>query len=144
MTEDNNIKANIKEAIRKEEQKRPQMPADLNARIMARVEKEVNTKPKRTVAFWPWIAAACVAALITVYLMPPRDGNTAQPDIAKVASDTTKQQTEMVKEDNPQPFVADNEPRIQAKPKAQKVVATSDDKFIAKAETPIDLKSATL
>jgi len=142
MTEDNNIKANIKEALRKEEQKFPQMPADLNAHLMARVEKEVNTKPKRSIAFWPWIVAACVAALITVYLMPPRVGNTEEPDVAKVAPDTTKKQKEVGKEDNPQPFVASNKSKTQIKSKVQRVVDTPDDKLIAKAEAPVETKPA--
>lgn len=64
----------IREAIHREELLRPPMPTDLNARLMQRVEKEVNAKPqaKRKRIVWPWIAAACVAAMIAVYIAPPQ------------------------------------------------------------------------
>lgn len=62
---------NLRDAIRMDEMERPQMPADLNARLMKRVGEE-STKPQRRRLLWPWIAAACVAAVIAVYLTPPR------------------------------------------------------------------------
>ena len=63
---------NLRDAIRMDEMERPQMPADLNARLMKRVGEE-NAKPQRRRMLWPWIAAACVAAVIAVYLTPPKD-----------------------------------------------------------------------
>ena len=79
---------NIKKAIRNEELSRPPLPKDLNAQLMKRVEKEVNgNKPgirKRIV--WPWIAAACVAAIIVVYLTPPKSPLT--PELAEGQSRT--------------------------------------------------------
>jgi len=63
---------NLRDAIRMDEMERPQMPADLNARLMKRVGEE-SAKPQRRRMLWPWIAAACVAAVIAVYLTPPRD-----------------------------------------------------------------------
>ena len=62
---------NLRDAIRMDEMERPQMPADLNARLMKRMAEE-QAKPQRRRLLWPWIAAACVAAVITVYLTPPR------------------------------------------------------------------------
>ena len=62
---------NLRDAIRMDEMEHPQMPADLNARLMKRVGEE-SDKPQRRRMLWPWIAAACVAAVITVYLTPPR------------------------------------------------------------------------
>ena len=62
---------NLRDAIRMDEMERPQMPADLNARLMKRVGEE-SAKPQRRRLLWPWIAAACVAAVIAVYLTPPR------------------------------------------------------------------------
>ena len=62
---------NLRDAIRMDEMERPQMPADLNARLMKRVGEE-NAKPQRRRMLWPWIAAACVAAVIAVYLTPPK------------------------------------------------------------------------
>ena len=63
---------NLRDAIRMDEMERPQMPADLNARLMKRVGEE-NAKPQRRRMLWPWVAAACVAAVIAVYLTPPKD-----------------------------------------------------------------------
>lgn len=63
---------NLRDAIRMDEMERPQMPADFNARLMKRVGEE-SAKPQRRRLLWPWIAAACVAAVIAVYLTPPKD-----------------------------------------------------------------------
>jgi hypothetical protein len=42
-------------------------------------------KPKpRLMRFWPWVAAACVAALLVVFLGPPREDTVSKPQIAKV------------------------------------------------------------
>ena len=62
---------NLRDAIRMDEMERPQMPADLNARLMKRVGEE-SAKPQRRRLLWPWIAAACVATVIAVYLTPPK------------------------------------------------------------------------
>ena len=59
----------LREALRQDEAELPQMPADLNARLMERMANE-QRKPRRIV--WPWIAAACVAAIMVVLLMPPK------------------------------------------------------------------------
>ena len=61
--------ANLRDAIRLDEMDRPQMPADLNARLMQRVAEE-QKKPRRVV-IWPWIAAACVAGVMMIWLKPP-------------------------------------------------------------------------
>ena len=63
---------NLRDAIRMDEMERPQMPVDLNARLMKRMAEE-QAKPQRRRMVWPWIAAACVAAVIAVYLTPPKD-----------------------------------------------------------------------
>ena len=58
---------NLRDAIRLEEEALPPMPADLNARMMQRVEEEMAKKAakrRRTRVLWPMVAAACVAALI--------------------------------------------------------------------------------
>ena len=38
----------------------------------------------RLVKLWPWLAAACVAALLIVFIGPPRDDVPTQPHTAKV------------------------------------------------------------
>lgn len=58
------------EALRQDEAELPQMPADLNARLMKRMaQKKPVAKTRR---LWPWVAAACVAAFIIVNIMPPK------------------------------------------------------------------------
>ena len=61
--------ANLRNALEMDEAERPQMPADLNERLMQRMAKE-QKQPRRI--DWPWIAAACVAGIMVIWLMPPR------------------------------------------------------------------------
>ena len=72
---------NLRDAIRQEEAERPQMPADLNARLMQRVSKEKKQKHTR---LWPWIAAACVAGIMVVFLTSPKDTIEEKTIVAKV------------------------------------------------------------
>ena len=44
---------------------------------------DVESKP-RIVRLWPWVAAACVAALLVVFLSPPNKETITKPQIAKV------------------------------------------------------------
>ena len=60
---------NLRDAIQQEELQLPQMPADLNARLMQRMSAQQSRRQRR---MWPWIAAACVAAILVVYLTPPK------------------------------------------------------------------------
>ena len=60
---------NLREALRQEEAALPQMPADLNDRLMKRLHHD---RRQRHFAVWPWVAAACVAAVVAV-LLPSRE-----------------------------------------------------------------------
>jgi hypothetical protein len=60
---------NLREALRQEEAALPHMPADLNDRLMKRLHQE---KRQRHYRVWPWVAAACVAAVVAV-LLPSRE-----------------------------------------------------------------------
>ena len=60
----------LREALRQDEAELPQMPADLNARLMERMAQQKPVAKKRRL--WPWVAAACVAAFIIVNIMPPK------------------------------------------------------------------------
>ena len=62
--------ANLRDALKVDVAERPQMPADLNERLMQRVAME-KKKPRRII--WPWIAAACVAGVLMIWLTPPKD-----------------------------------------------------------------------
>ena len=95
---------NLRDAIRQDEMERPQMPADLNARLMQRVATKEEKKPRRMV--WPWIAAACVAGVMMIWLTPP-------------------------KTDKPTDVVAENKPVVEQPAIDNK----EDDTTIAKVET---------
>ena len=78
---------NLRDAIRMEEAEGPQMPADLNARLMQRVQHP-SAKEKSKKKCWPWIAAACVAGFMMVYLTPPKDttmGTDTNQEVAEKA-----------------------------------------------------------
>ena len=63
---------NLRDAIRMEEAEGPQMPGDLNARLMQKAQHP-SAKERSKKKWWPWIAAACVAGFMMVYLTPPKD-----------------------------------------------------------------------
>ena len=65
---------NLRDAIWQDETERPQMPADLNERLMQRVAAQKEKKPRRII--WPWIAAACVAGVLMIWLTPPKEAPT--------------------------------------------------------------------
>ena len=62
---------NLREALRQDEAALPQMPADLNDRLMKRLHHE---RRQRHFAVWPWVAAACVVATVAV-LLPSRESS---------------------------------------------------------------------
>jgi hypothetical protein len=99
---------NLRDAIRQEEAERPQMPADLNARLMQRVAQE--KKQKRTRMVWPWIAAACVAGIMVVFLTPPKQKIEEKEIVAKVEK---KEEKKVEKQQESKP-----EAPVKAEPKA--------------------------
>ena len=53
------------------------------------VQHKNDEKPvQHRMKFWPWIAAACVAAFLVVLLAPPRKEAITEPQIAKVEPKT--------------------------------------------------------
>ena len=99
---------NLRDAIRQEEAERPQMPADLTARLMQRVAQE--KKQKRTRMVWPWVAAACVAGIMVVFLTPPKQTIEEKEIVAKVEK---KQEKKVEKQQESKP-----EAPVKAEPKA--------------------------
>ena len=80
---------NLRDALRQQEAELPQMPADLNARVMQRVGGE-QPKQHRTVLRWI-AAAACLLLIIGIgYTLLPKE----QQDEPLVAQKTVKPQTE--------------------------------------------------
>ena len=75
---------NLRDAIRQEEAERPQMPADLNARLMQRVSASSGSAGRNKRSLWPWIAAACVAGIMVVFLTPPKETEGKKKNVAEV------------------------------------------------------------
>ena len=108
--------ANLREALMKGETERPQMPADLNERLMQRMATQKEKKPRRIV--WPWIAAACVAGVMMIWLTPPASPpaplqeargvvaperhEVEEPKTAKVETEATAPMSTPVKSRKPQ------------------------------------------
>ena len=75
---------NLRDAIRQEEAERPQMPADLNARLMQRVSASSGSADRNKRSLWPWFVAACVAGIMVVFLTPPKETEGKKKNVAKV------------------------------------------------------------
>ncbi|WP_288277019.1 hypothetical protein [uncultured Prevotella sp.] len=122
---------NLRDAIRMEEAEGPQMPADLNARLMQRVQHP-SAKEKSKKKCWPWIAAACVAGFMMVYLTPPKD--------TTMGTDTNQEVAVKVepKQAKPQPDVQQEIILPEAPVKeAPKQIAQSTPAKPKKQQTPV-------
>ena len=116
---------NLRDAIWQEETERLPMPADLNERLMQRVAKE-QKKPRRIV--WPWIAAACAAGVLMIWLTPPKDADVVAEQKPKVE----------------QPAKGETPQKAEAKPTAPQVVETPQEEVIAKQKTTVAKRDAAL
>ena len=146
MKENANIKDCLREAIRHEEMARPSMPTDINARIMRRMEQETVRKKgqKRLRKIWPWLAAACVAAFILVYIAPPEKEVTESRSTAEITEAETPKRlsTEMCSTEKRSTESSNKEMIAMAKPekvitvkqKAHKVVTAKRDTISEKKE----------
>ena len=124
---------NLRDAIQEEEKALPQMPADLNARLMQRVESGKSARKRHTI--WPWIAAACVTALIAVYLTPPKAVIPHQDVVAKVEQKAEEPMTDS-QESRRSDFSAaktiEDAPQATAAPVKHKHVASKQSDVIDK------------
>ena len=129
---------NLRDAIRQEEAERPQMPADLNARLMQRVAQEKKQKLTRMV--WPWIAAACVAGIMVVFLTPPKQTIEEKEIVAKVEKKVEKKQES--KPEAPlkvEPKVTPATPaKRQQQPRKPVAPTTAPKQLIAQEVTPVE------
>ena len=85
---------NLRDAIRMEEAEGPQMPADLNARVMQKAQQLPAKEGGKVRKLWPWIAAACVAGFMMVYLTPPKDTTMGTDTNQEVAEKVEPKQAE--------------------------------------------------
>ena len=78
----------IREAISRQARKRPSMPADLNRRVLARMNQPAHTQRHRNI----WIAAACIAAaailILIVWNQKNQEPIRKEPLIAKKQNQT--------------------------------------------------------
>ena len=125
----------LREALRQDEAELPQMPADLNARLMKRMAQQPRKSAIRRL--WPWIAAACVAVFIVVNIMPSKVSPPAP--LAKerkvITPDTQKVEKPMIAEvemEAPQPTVA---PKRAEKTKVRTTIAKRNATLIAQEAT---------
>ena len=98
--------AALRDAIRMEEQELQQMPADLNAMLMGKMAhpqplpvREGSGHPVVR-RLWPWLAAACVAGVMMILLLPKKD--TTEPIVAAQVEQVKKAEKPK-KEVAPQP-----------------------------------------
>ena len=150
---------NLRDAIRMEEAEGPQMPADLNARLMQKAQR-LSVKEKSKKKWWPWIAAACVAGFMMVYLTPPKDttmGTDTNQEVAvKVEPKQAKPQQDVQQEIILPEAPAKETPKqiaqsTPAKPKKQQTPVVEEPQTAQetaptetlKAETPAIAQAAT-
>ena len=123
---------NLRDAIMMDEKERPQMPADLNARLMKRVA--VEEKKARRIVIWPWLAAACVAGVMVIWLTPPKDSTT---DVV-VAENTPKVETPVVNEaDAPNTEITPIKVQNVKAVKAMKRPAVRNEQKLIAQESPV-------
>ena len=132
MTEENinalrQIDANLRDALRMDEAERPQMPADLNERLMQRVANEEKKNPRRII--WPWIAAACVAGVMIVWLTPPKE------EITDVVVAEIKPKVETPAVNKVEPAKVDEAPKEIKAVKAVKRISVRSEKSLLAQET---------
>ena len=147
--------AGLRSALKMDEAERPQMPADLNERLMQRMAQQ---QPKRRRMVWPWIAAACVAGVMMIVLTPPKDTPSValnaenekveveQPINNKVeAPQPEKPATEVKAAEQPAIKVIKAAKKVETKLLAQEVEAKAEVEEVVKApSTPEETKPVTL
>ena len=129
--------ANLRNALEMDEAERPQMPADLNERLMQRMAKE-QKQPRRIV--WPWIAAACVAGIMVIWLMPPKATTT---DV--VAENTVVEQPTNINKVEETPVAKVEENSVaKVETEAPAPIATPVKAKLAKVKTTVVKRDAAL
>ena len=117
---------NLRDALSMDEAERPRIPADLNERLMQRVVNE-QKKPRRII--WPWIAAACVAGVMMVLLMPPKE---QAPTVAQQTPSSALPMKEVVS-----PEVSKVAEPVVAKVETKKVSQRTPTTYAAKPTTQV-------
>lgn len=72
-------------------------------------EYDKQVRPSRTIRLWPWIAVACVAALLVVFLAPPREDAKQMAEVEKTIAPQKEQKDSIKPEPVSQPIQEDNQ-----------------------------------
>lgn len=67
-------------------------------------EYDKQVRPSRTIRLWPWLAAACIAALLVVFLAPPREEAKQAAKVEKTIVPQKEQKDSVTTEPVPQPI----------------------------------------
>ena len=120
---------NLQEAVSRREQKLPPLPADLNERLMQRLEKTEQARPEaKPRRLWIYTASAlAVAASIALVIVfnfgkeqSPQEPLVAQQTVKQVAPQPVSEVSEPVEE--PEDVVAEAQPAQKSVKKQRKVV----------------------
>lgn len=107
----------------------------LKQEVMEKARKE--GKPHRTVKLWPWLAAACVAGFIMMYLMPPKTATEVKPLVAEKVEKPKAVEEKQV-ESTPEPVNVKVETPKRPKVKRPRKVVKE-----APAEEPVEMSEET-
>ena len=120
---------NLKEAVSRREQQLPPMPEGLNEKVMGSLE-EYDCLKKKTPLHrgrgWRWVflAAACVAGFVVIFLAPPKSAE-KQPPLAlekpRVESQKPRVESQEPRVESQEPITESQEPRVES----QKITVTS-------------------
>ena len=123
---------NLRDAIREDEMELPQMPVDLNARLMQRMG--VQPRKSRIRPLWPWLAAACVAAFLIVLVAPPKETATGDPKVTAKVEQPTMTEVQKSEPQAEAPQEADTQETIKVPAKSPRQLPKPSRKAIVVAE----------
>ena len=109
-----------------------------------------RSRKSRIVKLWPWVAAACVAALLIVFLSPPRKDAPTQPQIAKVETGQKQEplpsppKGEGQQKEEPAPTLSRGGSAKSLERPVRQVIKKNVSKIIIKEETAPVTEKATL
>ena len=141
---------NLKEAVSRREQQLPPMPEGLNEKVMGSLE-EYDCLKKKTPLHrgrgWRWVflAAACLAGFVVIFLAPPKSAE-KQPPLAlekprvesqepRVKGQESRVESQESRVESQEPTVNSRRPKAKSqRPKAQKQNPV-EEPLLAEAET---------
>lgn len=84
----------------------------LKEEVLRKAENEIT--PRRSIKLWPWIAAACVAGVLILFLMPPKiKDNVVDPETvtAKIDEPPIIETPQVVETSKPEKAIENIEPQ---------------------------------